>query len=78
MAIESGLRGFLSLSLFGAEWLGAVLRSLEEKVAFAGVTGEGGGAFEFGAGFVEPVECGEEVAAYAGSQVVDLQGWFVG
>jgi hypothetical protein len=29
----------------------AVFCSFEEEVAFAGVAGEGGGAFEFGAGF---------------------------
>jgi hypothetical protein len=37
--------------LFSRERLGAGLGSFEEEVAFAGVAGEGCGAFEFDAGF---------------------------
>jgi hypothetical protein len=60
-----------------AKRLCAVLGSIEEEVAFAGVAGEGGGAGELGAGFVGAVEFDEEVASDAGKQVVVLQGGFV-
>ena len=53
------------------------MRAGEEKVAFAGVAGEGGGAFEFGAGFVQTVEFFEEVGADAGEEMVGLQEWLI-
>ena len=45
----------------------------EEEVAFAGVAGEGSGALEFGAGFVEAVEFLEQVGADAGQEMVGLE-----
>jgi len=50
----------------GLAGLGALLSSLEEEVAFAGVAGKGGGAGEFDLGFGVAVKFGEEVATYAG------------
>jgi len=53
----------------------AGLGAVEEQVAFAGVAGEAGGAFEFGASFGEAAEFLQEVAADAGQEVVIAQGW---
>ncbi len=57
---------FLSVS-----WIGLARRgSGEKEVAFAGVAGKGGGAFEFGAGFGVAAEFVEEVGADAREKMV--------
>jgi hypothetical protein len=43
----------------------ALCGAAEKQVAFAGVAREGGGALEFGAGFVQAAEFGKQVAAHA-------------
>ena len=43
----------------------ALCGAAEKQIAFTGVTREGGGALEFGAGFVYAAEFGEQVAAHA-------------
>jgi hypothetical protein len=46
-----------------------------EQCAFARVSGELGGPREFGAGFVQAAELGEEVATHARQEVVAPERW---
>ena len=52
--------------------------TFEEQAALAGVAGEGCCALELGAGFGVAAQFGEEIAAYAGQQVVVLERSFGG
>jgi len=51
---------------------GAVTCSFQEEIAFAGVAGQGCGAFELDASFVEAVEFFEEVAALRSSSQASI------
>src|SRR5665213_3876373 len=48
----------------------------EQEVAFAGVAGKSGGAFELGAGFRVAAQFVEEVGTDAGEKMVARQGGF--
>jgi len=55
---------------FARGFCGAGIGAVEEELTFASVASEGGGAFEFDAGFVETAEFAEQIAAHAWQEMI--------